>query len=104
LQEKINEELYYATIPIQLEVRGDYAKQGSFLASLNDLPRIVKVPSIRLGAASGMSPRETELAHKLDVVPLNGEITGETYRRLSPEEIKAITQKKATKRGGPPKK
>ena len=47
-KEQINEELFYATIPIQLNVRGDYQKQGSFLLSLNDLPRIVNVPTIRL--------------------------------------------------------
>jgi type IV pilus assembly protein PilO len=55
-KEQVNEELFYATIPIQLNVRGDYQKQGSFLMSLNDLPRIVNVPTIKLiksGALTG---------------------------------------------------
>lgn len=93
-QEQINEELYYARIPISLNVRGDYQKQGTFLASLNDLPRIVNVPTIRLGKAGGLTGRESELAKKLEVVALDADINGETYRRLSPEEIKAITAKK----------
>jgi type IV pilus assembly protein PilO len=37
-KETINHELYYAAIPITLNVKGDYFKQGSFLASLNSLP------------------------------------------------------------------
>lgn len=98
-QEQINEELYYATIPISLNVRGDYQKLGAFLAGLNDLPRIVNVPSIRLGKAGGLTPRETDLARKLDVIPLDADVNGVTYRRLSPEEIKAIAAK--PKKGQP---
>ncbi|MBI5251587.1 MAG: type 4a pilus biogenesis protein PilO [Desulfomonile tiedjei] len=94
-QEQVNEELYYATIPIQLSVRGDYSKQGTFLTSLNDLPRIVNVPTIRLHKSGGLTSRESDLAKKLDVISLDGEISGVTYRRLSAEEQKAITQKKA---------
>lgn len=90
-KEEINRELFYAKIPITLSVRGDYQRQGAFLASLQDLPRIVNVPRITLRRSGQMSGREGELAKKLDVIPLDGEINGETYRRLSPEEIKAIT-------------
>jgi len=97
-KEQVNEELFYATIPIQLNVRGDYQKQGSFLMSLNDLPRIVNVPTIKLSKAGGLSGREGDLAKKLDVVSLDADINGVTYRRLSQEEIKAITAKKAAAR------
>ncbi|MBI5572766.1 MAG: type 4a pilus biogenesis protein PilO [Desulfomonile tiedjei] len=95
-REVVNEELYYARIPIALNVTGDYRKQGMFLASLNSLPRVVNVPSITL-RAGGM----TEIAKKLDVVPLEAKIDGETFRRLSQEEIAAISAKKqaATKPG-----
>jgi type IV pilus assembly protein PilO len=101
-QEQINEELFYATIPIQLNVRGDYQKQGAFLASLNTLPRIVNVPTIRMVKATGLSAREMDLARKLDAIPLDGDISGVTYRRLSQDEIKAIAQKK--KAAPPPKR
>lgn len=93
-QEQINEELYYATIPISMSVKGDYQKQGAFLTALNDLPRIVNVPSIKLSKA-GPSAREKNLVSALDVVLLQGSISGVTYRRLTQDEIKFIAQKKA---------
>ena len=91
-QEQINRELYYAAIPIELNVRGDYEKQGAFLASLNDLPRIVNVPRIALGPASGLNTHEQDLARKLDVIVLDAEISGVTYRRLTPDEIERISK------------
>jgi type IV pilus assembly protein PilO len=97
-KEQINEELFYATIPIQLNVRGDYQKQGSFLMSLNDLPRIVNVPTIKLIKSGSLTGREGDLAKKLDVVSLDADINGVTYRRLSQDEIKAIAAKKAAAR------
>ncbi len=92
-KEAIVHELYYAKIPIKLNVRGDYYKQGSFLAALNGLPRIVNVPTITLREA-GFSGREGEVAKKRDVIPLVADMSGETYRRLTPEEIKGISQPK----------
>jgi type IV pilus assembly protein PilO len=93
-QERVNEELYFATIPINLNVRGDYQKQGCFLWQIDKLPRIVNVPTIRLGIAGGLTGRESEMAKKLEVISLDADINGETYRRLSDEEIKAIAAKK----------
>jgi Tfp pilus assembly protein PilO len=97
-KETIVQELYYAKIPISLNVRGDFYKQGSFLAALNGLPRIVNVPSISLREA-GFSGREGEVAKKRDVIPLVADMSGETYRRLTPEEIKRIAVPKGG-RGG----
>lgn len=97
-QEQVNRELYYASIPISLNVRGDYFKQGAFLASLNSLPRIVNVPSIKLAPAGGMSGRESQVAQKLDLLPLTADISGVTFRRLSPEEIKRISEEKKAKK------
>jgi Tfp pilus assembly protein PilO len=103
-QERINEELYFATIPIALNVRGDYQKQGSFLASLNNLRRIVNVPTIKLTVSGGLTGRESEMAKKLDVISLDADISGETYRRLSDDEIRAIADKKAKVRKPAPGK
>lgn len=101
-KEVVNEELYYATIPIQMTLRGDYQKQGAFLTSLNSLPRVVNVPSIALTkAGGGLSSRETDLTKKLEVVNLNARVNGVTYRRLSPEEIKKVAEKKAGARKPP---
>ncbi|MFC1833156.1 type 4a pilus biogenesis protein PilO [Thermodesulfobacteriota bacterium] len=91
-KEQVNTDLYYAKIPITLNLRGDYNKQGAFLASLNDLPRVVNVPSITLKQATGLTAREKDLTTKLDVVALESDINGVTYRRLSPDEIKKIQQ------------
>lgn len=87
-QEQVNAELQYATIPITLTVKGDYQKQGAFLARLQDLPRIVNVPKISL-AKGDLGGREGAVAKNLEIVPLNAEISGVTFRRLSPEEAKA---------------
>jgi type IV pilus assembly protein PilO len=105
-KEKVDEELYYAEIPLELNVRGEYQKIGTFLSSLNDLPRIVNVPTIKLGKAGALSSRESDLVKKLDVIALDSNISGVTYRRLSPEEIKAIAQRKAEagKKAAPAKK
>jgi Tfp pilus assembly protein PilO len=100
-KEVINEELYYAKIPISLSVQGDYQRQGMFLTSLNSLPRVVNVPSITLSkAGGGMTKRQQDLQKKLEIISLDARITGETYRRLSPQEIQAITDKKAGKPAG----
>jgi len=101
-QEQINRELYYARIPIELSVRGDYVKQGTFLASLNNLPRIVNVPTIKLSASGGLSGREMDLAKKLDVLSLDSDISAVTFRRLSKEEIDAIAKQKAPRPRGRP--
>jgi type IV pilus assembly protein PilO len=94
-QEKKNEELYYATIPITLQVSGDYQKQGNFLTKLGSLPRIVNVPTIKLSKSGNLRGAQKDLASKMEVVTLDADISGETYRRLSQEESQAIAQKKA---------
>lgn len=93
-KEEVNQELYYARIPIQLSISGDYQKQLNFLASLNNLPRIVNVPVIKLTKSAGSGGREGDVAKKLEVVTLDAAVNGETYRRLSPEEVKAIPKGK----------
>jgi Tfp pilus assembly protein PilO len=102
-KEQVNTELFYATIPISMSVRGDYQRQGNFLAALQGLPRIVNVPKLDLKKASALTGREKELASKLDLVSLDGEITGETYRRLTEQEIQDIAkQKQAAPNGARP--
>jgi type IV pilus assembly protein PilO len=94
-KEQINTELYYAKIPISLDIRGIYRRQGAFLAALNNLSRIVNVPNIRLSPDGNRSSTEK----KLGLWPLNANVTANTYRRLSQEEIKRIQEqnKKAQK-------
>jgi type IV pilus assembly protein PilO len=103
-KERKNMKLQYATIPISLSVRGNYFKQGAFLASLRELPRIVNVPSITLRKSGNVGGREGQLNKRLDVISLDGSITAVTYRRLSPAEVKAYAarhQKKGAKARAP---
>jgi type IV pilus assembly protein PilO len=97
-KEQINTELYYAKIPISLNIRGVYRKHGAFLAALNNLSRIVNVPNIKLSPDGTRSSTE----EKLGLWPLNADVTANTYRRLSQQEIKRIQQqnKKAQKGRG----
>lgn len=103
-REIVNEEHLYATIPIQLSVRGDYQKQWAFLTNLNALPRIVNVPQIRLNKSGGLTGRESDIAKKLDLISLDADIQGETYRQLSDQEKQVIAQKKAKQQQPPAKK
>lgn len=95
-KEQINTELYYAKIPISLNIRGVYRKHGAFLAALNNLSRIVNVPNIKLSPDGNRSSTE----EKLGLWPLNANVTANTYRRLSQQEIKRIQeQNKKAKKG-----
>ncbi len=101
-KEQVNTELFYATIPIAMSVRGDYQRQGNFLSALQGLPRIVNVPRLELKKAQTLTGRESELARRLDLISLDGEISGETYRRLTEQEIQAIAkQQQAGPKGRP---
>jgi hypothetical protein len=53
------------------------------------------VPTITLKEAGAAD----EVAKKMDVVPLVADISGVTFRRLSPEEIKGIATPKRKRRG-----
>ncbi len=92
-KEQVNTELYYAMIPIQLQVRGIYERQGAFLAGLNGLPRIVNVPDVVFQRDGAVTPTEK----KLGVWPLDAQVTANTYRRLSQEEIKRVQEQAKAK-------
>jgi Tfp pilus assembly protein PilO len=96
-KEVVNRQLYYATIPFNIEVLGNYEKHGRFFTSLKELPRIINVPSVSLSRSKG-GGREGSLAEYAGMVNLAAQVNAVTYRRLSPEEIKRIeAQKKANK-------
>jgi Tfp pilus assembly protein PilO len=99
-QEAINEELYYATIPVQLQVAGDYVKQYNFLARLHGLERIINVPEISFQKMAKMPGREGELSTALGISSLDADIKGVTYRRLNDGEIERIQAKKKAQQGG----
>lgn len=100
-KEVVNKKLYYAKIPFQIEIHGNYEKQGRFFTSLSELPRIINVPSVVLSRSSGAGSRESSLARYAGLVNLQASINAVTFRRLSPEEIKRIeaSKKKGGRRG-----
>jgi type IV pilus assembly protein PilO len=97
-KEVVNEKLYYAEIPFTIEVNGNYEKHGRFFTSLSELPRIINVPSVTLSRSKG-GGRESALAEYAGMVNLNAQVNAVTYRRLSPQEIKAIEAAKKSKKG-----
>jgi Tfp pilus assembly protein PilO len=92
-----NAQLQYATIPVSISVRGDYKKLFSFFAQLKALPRVVNVPTVSFKPAGGLSPVESDLSRKLGVVPVDAEITGHTFRRLTREEVERLTKQPGKK-------
>ncbi len=100
-QEAINEELYYATIPVQLQVAGDYVKHWHFLARLHGLERIINVPEISFTKLGKMSGREGDVSSALGISNLDADIKGVTFRRLNDSEIALIQAKKKSQQGKP---
>ncbi len=99
-QETINEELYYATIPVQLQVAGDYVKQFRFLSRLHGLERIINVPQIAFSKLGKLSGREGDVSSALGISNLDADIKGVTYRRLNDREIEMIQAKKKAQQAG----
>jgi Tfp pilus assembly protein PilO len=92
-----NVQLQYATIPVSISVRGDFKKLFAFFSQLKGLPRIVNVPTVKFVPSAG-SGAEAELAKRLGIVPVEAEITGHTFRRLSVQEVERLKQAPGKKR------
>lgn len=73
---------FYAELPINIKVTGNYHELGQFVSDLAALPRIVTVGSIDISS----DPKTTLL---------NMSAVARTYRYLEPEEIEALKPKPA---------
>ncbi|HEY1042655.1 MAG TPA: type 4a pilus biogenesis protein PilO [Telluria sp.] len=71
---------YYAELPIEIRVTGDYHALGSFASDMANLPRIVTLNNLALASKDGM---------------LTLDATAKTFRYLDPEEAAAQRQKAA---------
>ncbi len=69
---------FYAELPIQLKVTGQYHEFGKFISGLAALPRIVTIHDIRIQDRSKQSGGSRLLAL---------EATAKTYRYLDEEEV-----------------
>ncbi|MCU7797803.1 MAG: type 4a pilus biogenesis protein PilO [Candidatus Thiodiazotropha sp. (ex Myrtea spinifera)] len=70
---------FYAELPIQLKVAGDYHEFGSFISGLAALPRIVTIHDVKI-------TEQVKKGGKADKSSLMLEATAKTYRYLDEEE------------------
>ncbi|MCG8486323.1 MAG: type 4a pilus biogenesis protein PilO [Chromatiales bacterium] len=68
---------FYAELPIQVIVNGEYHEFGNFISGLAALPRIVTIHDIKIKRGDKKSPDPTKLTL---------EATAKTYRYLDEEE------------------
>ena len=82
---------YYAELPIEIKITGNYHDIGAFAGDMANLPRIVTLNNMALAAG-------TNGTLTLDAV-------AKTFRYLDPEEVaaqrKAAAEKKKAKPGTP---
>lgn len=83
--DEVNKE-FYAELPIQIRVVGDYLKFGTFVSGLASLPRIVTVHNIKISRRGDASAKSKD--------PLVMDSTVKTYRYLD-EGIAEATPKPA---------
>jgi type IV pilus assembly protein PilO len=67
---------FYAELPIQIVVRGEYHEFGDFISGLAALPRIVTIHDIKIKRSSGKGGQQDLML----------EATAKTYRYLDEEE------------------
>jgi type IV pilus assembly protein PilO len=72
---------YYAELPIAIKLAGKYHDLGAFASDIANLPRIVTLNNLNLGAGKGGA--------------LMLEATAKTYRYLDAEELAAQRKTKA---------
>ena len=91
---------FYAELPIQVQVTGNYHELGNFISGLAALPRIVTVHEVAITTPDKKDPRNptpTPVASKLSM-----RATVKTYRYLEDSEMaKEQEGKKGTKGGKP---
>lgn len=76
---------FYAELPIEVKVVGDYSNFGSFVSGLASLPRIVTVHNIKIVPNDAKNAQ----AHKGDKFPLTMGALVRTYRYLDEGEAAA---------------
>src|SRR5687768_893401 len=79
---------FYAELPVNIRVTGNYHDLGAFASDVAKMPRIVLLTDLKLDP-----PKDGVLAM---------EAVAKTYRYLDEEEV--AKQKKATQKGAPPAK
>jgi type IV pilus assembly protein PilO len=81
---------FYAELPITLKLTGNYHDMGQFAADVGQLPRIVTLNDVALGADKGGN--------------LSMDVTARTFRYLDEGELAAQRKAAAAAKKGPAKK
>lgn len=86
---------FYAELPIDIRVVGDYAKFGAFVSGLAALPRIVTIHNVRI---KELAPASGQTGKKKEGMGLVMETQVKTYRYLEEDEL--VPAKPAPAAGG----
>lgn len=80
---------FYAELPIEIKVKGNYHQLGEFVSGIAALPRIVTIHNINIKSGAGKDEKPSTLEM---------EAIAKTYRYLDEEEIAAGKRKDKKKR------
>lgn len=91
---------FYAVLPINLKVTGNYHQLAGFVSDVAGLPRIVTIDNIKIDRVQTKARRGRGRTQSQDSGQLTMTAVAYTYRYLTPQETAAALQAQATKRGG----
>ena len=93
---------YYAELPIEINVLGNYHEFGEFISGIAALPRIVTAHDISLAGGAMKTAKKGQ--GQGEVPAMSMKLTAKTYRALDEEEYaageKQAQAKKQPKKGG----
>lgn len=93
---------YYAELPIEINVLGNYHEFGEFISGIAALPRIVTAHEISIAGGAKKAPKKGQ--GQGEVPAMSMKLTAKTYRALDEEEYaageKQAKAKKQPKKGG----
>ncbi len=85
---------FYAELPINLKVRGEYHQFGKFISGVASLPRIVTLHDFKIKAAPKKQARQQQNKKKKKKDLLTLEAQAKTYRYLDEKELEKLSGKK----------
>jgi type IV pilus assembly protein PilO len=91
---------YYAELPIEIRIIGNYNDLGQFTSDIAALPRIVTLNNLQIttGAAGASAAPTNSASMHGDVLTMDA--IAKTFRYLDPEEVAAQRQAKAAAKKG----
>lgn len=83
---------FYAELPIEIKVRGEYHEFGRFMSGVASLPRIVTIHDFVIKRADDRNNRNQQTGKKKNQLIL--EALAKTYRYLDEKELEKLSGKK----------